>query len=256
MQCLLYKPGTKKKKKKNILPSTKDLKSLVQPAISAIPFPCRFFRQNRTKIKLLAATIMGSSTQKLYLCSLSSDAEFYRSVRTSGFIALTTSWKSRVRFFFKQILRQDTLSSRLWVFWDKWILEMVASGMSNHLVETRPTSQGSGGGFLMFQEPKQNHRWMPCFVTCFSKSRPFRTSWIMPKIMENHVESHWKTTEIKSNNYFPPPKKKSSIIPQFVPFLMLGFQTRHQKHSIWNPPWWLAHNALQDHQGFLRKGLG
>lgn len=62
----------------------------------------QIFRQNRAKIKFLAATIMGSSTQKLYLCSLSSDAEFYRSVRTSGFIAvLTTFWKSRVRFFWK-----------------------------------------------------------------------------------------------------------------------------------------------------------
>ena len=138
---------------------------------------------------------------------------------------------------------------------------MVASGMSNHLVETRPTSQGSGGGFLMFQEPKQNHRWMPCFVTCFGESRPFRTSWIMPKIMENHVESHWKTTEIKSNNYFPPKKKvidhppictlSNAGVPDSPPetqhlksSLMIGTQRPSGPSRLPTERTWITHKGL------------
>ena len=255
--CSVFCINRARKKKKNILPSTKDLKSLVQPAISAIPFPCRFFRQNRTKIKLLAATIMGSSTQKLYLCSLSSDAEFYRSVRTSGFIALTTSWKSRVRFFWK-----TNFAPRHPFFQTLGFLGQMDFGNgSQRNVKSSGRNQTDLAGLWWRISDVPRAQAKPPLNAMFCDM-----FWQIKTLQNfmNHAQDHGKSCRKPLENHwnqvkqlFPLPKKKmSSIIPQFVPFLMLGFQTRHQKHSIWNPPWWLAHNALQDHQGFLRKGLG
>ena len=55
--------------------------------------------------------------------------------------------------------------------------------------------------------------------------------------MENHVESHWKTTEIKSNNYFPPPKKKVIDHPPICTLSNAGVpdsppETQHLKSSL------------------------
>ena len=191
---------------------------------------------------------MGSSTQKLYLCSLSSDAKIYRSVRTSRFLFGFNKYLKNqecVVAFLEQNQkygRQDTLSSRLRVFSDKSILEKVASGMSNPLVENIQTSRfgnltwwNSGGIFGMFQEPDQiNGGFVECNVCdmFFSKSRPFG-------ILHESCQKSWKIIweTLKSNqttchNFPPPPpkKKKKSHGPSQI--CALGFQTRHQKHNI------------------------
>lgn len=249
MQCLLYKPGTKKKK---IFQAPKSATSNISN-----PFPMQIFRQNRAKIKFLAATIMGSSTQKLYLCSLSSDAEFYRSVRTSGFIAvLTTFWKSRVRFFWK-----TNFAPRHPFFQTLGFLGQMDFGNgSQRNVKSSGRNQTDLAGLWWRISDVPRAQAKPPLNAMFCDM-----FWQIKTLQNfmNHASDHGKSCRKPLENHwnqvkqlFPPQKKKSSIIPQFVPFLMLGFQTRHQKHSIWNPPWWLAHNALQDHQGFLRKGLG
>lgn len=240
------------RKKKKIFQAPKSATSNISN-----PFPMQIFRQNRAKIKFLAATIMGSSTQKLYLCSLSSDAEFYRSVRTSGFIAvLTTFWKSRVRFFWK-----TNFAPRHPFFQTLGFLGQMDFGNgSQRNVKSSGRNQTDLAGLWWRISDVPRAQAKPPLNAMFCDM-----FWQIKTLQNfmNHASDHGKSCRKPLENHwnqvkqlFPPPQKKVIDHPPICTLSNAGVPDSPPKHSIWNPPWWLAHNALQDHQGFLRKGLG